>query len=98
MHNLQSVKGIITELTEKSSSLSTRMTDLSSLEKRIVEKFEEHDAKIQAMVDQLEDSRRRVVSIVNSHSHNHGIQSLRRPGEYVRYLDVYHNPVRMAIH
>ena len=75
MHNLQSVKGIITELTEKSSGLSTRMTDLSSLEKKIVEKFEEHDAKIQAMVDQLEDSRKTVVSRVNRHSHYHGIQS-----------------------
>ena len=75
MHNLQSVKGIITELSEKSSGLSTRMTDLSSLEKKIVEKFEEHDAKIQAMVDQLEDSRKTVVSRVNRHSHYHGIQS-----------------------
>lgn len=98
MHNLQSVKGIITELTEKSSGLSTRMTDLSSLEKKIVEKFEEYDAKIQAMVDQLEDSRKTVVSRVNRHSHYHGIQSYCKTGKYDRYLYVHHNPMRMAIH
>ena len=64
-HKLQSLKGVIAKLEENSKSLSTRITDLSSLEKKLVRKFEEHDAKTQATIAQIETSRKDIVSLLS---------------------------------
>ena len=55
------MKSLVSSVRDKASKLCTRITDLSSLEKKTVQKYEEHETKIHMKISQIEESRKEMV-------------------------------------
>ena len=60
-HKVQSMKSLVSSVKDKASKLCTRITDLSSLQKKTVQKYEEHETKIHMKISQIEESRKEMV-------------------------------------
>ena len=60
-HKVQSMKSLVSSVRDKASKLCTRITDLSSMEKKTVQKYEEHGTKIHTKISQIEESRKETV-------------------------------------